>query len=103
MTKEQLIGITNNLSTETIQALAKQPMYEPLFQPIGQVRQFISHVARGEYQQVTGMLQKQIELVFQKEQVTDYSNRTFKRVSGFQYALWADIPPCDAATFKIFL
>lgn len=50
---------------------------------------FLAHVVRGEYQQVQSLLKKDLQLLIKKEDFCDRSERHFKRISGFQYALWA--------------
>ena len=47
------------------------------------------HVAFGEQDEAKEMLKINPELLLHKGDVTDYSNRTFKGITAFQYALWA--------------
>ena len=51
--------------------------------------EFLQLVAHGKTLQVEIMLKKNPELALLKSKVTDYSNRTFQRISGVQYASWA--------------
>ena len=46
-------------------------------------------VARGEQDQAEAMIKESPLLVLEKGTVTDLSNRTFKDITAFQYALWA--------------
>lgn len=50
---------------------------------------FLLNVARGEQKLAESKLKKIPSLAMQYGAVTDFSNRTFKRITGFQYALWA--------------
>lgn len=49
----------------------------------------LQHVARGQQDAAEALLQQNSELLVEKVQVTDYSGRTFKNITAFQYALWA--------------
>lgn len=47
------------------------------------------HVARGEKTQAEQIIQQNPSLLLYKSDVTDYSRRTFNKITAFQYALWA--------------
>ncbi|QBR83806.1 hypothetical protein E3983_05375 [Legionella israelensis] len=87
---ELTVEIAGNLSSRDLAALAKTVKYHwHLFQPILNVRKLVRLVARGEENAAKAMLKTDIDLLLKKEHVTDYSGRTFDKVSAFQYALWA--------------
>ncbi len=48
-----------------------------------------THVAKGNQSTVEAMLRKYPDLLLDRGDVTDYSDRTFKNITAFQYALWA--------------
>ncbi|MCW8399873.1 hypothetical protein OQJ26_13855 [Legionella sp. PATHC038] len=50
---------------------------------------FLDFVVRGEYYSVRAALERNIRLLFYRNEVTDCSGRTFFAISGFEYALWA--------------
>lgn len=47
------------------------------------------HVALGQQDAAENYFKQDIELLFKKGKVTDYSHRTFNRISPLQYAFWA--------------
>jgi hypothetical protein len=49
----------------------------------------LQHVAFGEQEQAERILKADPTLLLRTGQVTDYSGRTFKNITAFQYALWA--------------
>ncbi|MBI2786522.1 MAG: F-box protein [Legionella longbeachae] len=53
------------------------------------VNRFLHHVVRGEYAMVGSLLALHPDLIDMQGQVTDLSKRSFPKVSGFEYALWA--------------
>ena len=55
------------------------------------VNKLLLHIARGEQPEAEDMLQipGNEVLLLHKGTVTDYSDRTFENITGFQYALWA--------------
>lgn len=59
--------------------------------PINQVvvDQLLLHVAQGKQDEAEAMLKENPGLTLYKGTVTDYSNRMFKNITAFQYALWA--------------
>jgi hypothetical protein len=70
-----------------------------------QVKKLLEHAARGEQQQVIDLIKNDPGLLLEINTVTDYSGRTFKSLTAFQYAVWArdfhmweailDCLPCD--------
>jgi hypothetical protein len=46
-------------------------------------------VAYGEQEQAEMILREDPTLLLEKGEITDYSDRTFKGITAFQYALWA--------------
>ena len=53
------------------------------------VDQLLLHIALGEQDAAERILQSDATLLLYSGKVTDYSNRTFKRITGLKYALWA--------------
>ncbi|WP_207385702.1 hypothetical protein, partial [Legionella israelensis] len=84
------VEIAGNLSSRDLAAFSQSSTnHYRLFQPILNARKFVHLVARGEENAAKAMLKTDINLLLKKECVTDYSGRTFEKVSAFQYALWA--------------
>ena len=50
---------------------------------------FLPAVVRGEYAMVKGPAYLSSLLLLARNEVTDFSGRTFENISGFEYALWA--------------
>ncbi len=53
------------------------------------VATFVRLIAEGEQDEVEALLQKDRTLALLASDVTDLSERTFKGITGFQYAVWA--------------
>lgn len=53
------------------------------------VQKFLNHVAAGQQDEAEAMLKKNSELALTSGTVTDHAKRTFKNITGFQYAVWA--------------
>ena len=51
--------------------------------------EFLTHVVKGEQRQAEEMLKKNRHLALVSGTVTDHAGRTFKNITGFQYAVWA--------------
>lgn len=68
---------------------AHQAFFAPVLLHRQAVQQFLHHVVRGDHAAVTAMLRENITLLVHRDQVTDYSQRTFDLVTGFEYAVWA--------------
>ncbi|MBS0349593.1 MAG: protein kinase [Proteobacteria bacterium] len=62
------------------------PTPPPLPLPLAQLLQF---VAEGEQDKAEAMIQKDKNLLLTKGNVKDLSQREFKQITAFQYALWA--------------
>ncbi|MFI4918776.1 MAG: hypothetical protein ACHP65_04400 [Legionellales bacterium] len=61
--------------------------FHGLFQQHHHVSALLSFVAKGHQDKVERM--PSLRLLLGKADVTDYSGRTFKNISAYQYALWA--------------
>lgn len=79
-------GLTIN---ELISLVQSSKSHAKLFNPVLNVRKFLHHVTRGEYDAVEAMLRKDSTLLTQRGKITDCSGRFFSNISGFEYALWA--------------
>ena len=53
------------------------------------IDEFLLNVAHGKQAEANFMLKANPTLAWQRGDVTDYSNRTFNNITGFQYATWA--------------
>lgn len=53
------------------------------------VQFFLDCIARGSQSEAEAMLLADNELALASGDVTDHANRTFKNITGFQYAVWA--------------
>jgi hypothetical protein len=53
------------------------------------VAALLQHVALGEQEEAERILKADPTLLLRTGEVTDYSGRTFKHITAFQYALWA--------------
>ena len=54
-----------------------------------QINKFFTHIVLGEQAAAEAMLKTDQTLATQKFDITDHAGRTFHRITGFQYALWA--------------
>lgn len=54
-----------------------------------EVEEFLSYVAEGHQDNAEAMLKKNPKLVLARGSCKDFGGRTFKNITGFQYALWA--------------
>ncbi|KTD14329.1 hypothetical protein [Legionella israelensis] len=87
---ELTVKIAKGLSSRALAAFSQASTNQyRLFQPTLNARKFVHLVAHGEENAAKAMLKTDIDLLLKKERVTDYSGRTFEKVSAFQYALWA--------------
>lgn len=90
---EVQIQIGNALPGEDLIRLAMtSPGQRMLFKPETnrfKLSYFLNHLVRGEHQVVQHMLEKDVTLMCKRGEVTDYSGRSFKNISGFEYLLWA--------------
>lgn len=53
------------------------------------VQAFLDSIASGRQDEAEVMLKANKELAFASGSVTDHANRTFKNITGFQYAVWS--------------
>lgn len=53
------------------------------------IKKFLKFVAEGRQKQAENLLVNNPELMYIQSEVTDYSKRTFKKISPLQYAAWA--------------
>lgn len=51
--------------------------------------ELLVHVAKGEQDEAAVILEREPDLLLERGDVTDYSGRTFKNITAFQYAAWA--------------
>lgn len=71
-------------SSREMNFLSRRPPAVPMT-----LRKFLHLAVRGEHTQMQHMLRENIDLLWQRGIVTDYSGREFGAISGFEYALWA--------------
>jgi hypothetical protein len=57
--------------------------------PTTKVKALLQYVAFGEETKAERLMKNDPKLLLMKGQVTDYSNRTFRDITAFQYAIWA--------------
>jgi hypothetical protein len=78
------------LGTKEIASLASASRhYRSLFGPNLAITKLLHHVVRGQQDAAEAMLRKDPQLLIKKGDVTDYSGRTFHKVSPWQCMLWA--------------
>jgi serine/threonine protein kinase len=54
-----------------------------------ELQEFLNHVAWGRQDEAEAMLKINKDLALAAGDVTDHAKRTFKNITGFQYAVWA--------------
>ena len=54
-----------------------------------QLQEFLNYVVSGQQDEAESLLRQSPELAHGIGTVTDHANRTFKNITGFQYAVWA--------------
>ena len=79
---------SENTSLETKNGLERQRKVSPNVNK-NDVKKFLTFVAEGEQDKAEAMLQNNPALVLVPGDVADLSKRTFKAITGFQYAVWA--------------
>lgn len=89
LAEDMQLGVAASSPSRELRNLMLSKKHYSLFNPMLNIRKFLHHVVRGEYDAVCDMLKKDVTLIFKKESVIDYSGRTFVDISGFEYALWA--------------
>lgn len=82
LTSQDLLDLTGSS-----QAHAK--LFKPMHEKSKLLDRFMQQVILGNYTVVQAMLEKDIKLLTQTAEIKDKSTRTFKSISGFEYALWA--------------
>ncbi len=60
-----------------------------LFQPDLDGLKLLRFVVRGEQEKADGLLTIHPELLLKRGTITDYSGRTFKNITAYEYAYWA--------------
>lgn len=94
---EQFITLPPELKIDTAQCLSNPNLVNwaqtskyhlSLFQPMINVHKLLHHVVRDEHEAVQAMLKNDMNLFFERGNVTDCSGRTFEQISAFEYALW---------------
>lgn len=68
---------------------ANQVLFQPERSSGKDIYNFLKHVVCGEHAKVKEMLEENIHLLFKRVKITDCSERTFFKISGFEYVLWA--------------
>lgn len=88
---ELILGITNHLSdTESRNALIlTSHRFYQLYLPERLLPVLLKAVTESSLDKVRLILEKYPELLLRYGRITDPSGRIFKRITGFQYALWA--------------
>jgi hypothetical protein len=54
-----------------------------------EVKTYFEHIVWGRQDEAEAMLKINKELAFASGDITDHAKRTFKNITGFQYAVWA--------------
>ena len=69
-----------------------------IFQPELDVSRLLSFVVQGHQDQANSMLGRHPELLLMTADVTDYSARSFKKITAYEYAYWAKDTHMDDET-----
>ncbi len=84
--KSQLLDCqTARLTTPQYQMQSKSPKLED----VRDIQQFLDHVVAGAQPKAEAMLKVNRDLALASGTVTDHAKRTFKNITGLQYAVWA--------------
>lgn len=87
---EMVVKIGETLSIKEKARLAStSKYYYGLFQSELRAARLLLFVARGEQDEACAMLEQYPELLLKPGNVTDYSGRTFKNITAYEYAYWA--------------
>ncbi len=62
---------------------------DPSTQSDADLSTFLLHVVQGKQSNAETLLKKKPQLLLMRGDVTDYSGRSFKQISAYQYAYWA--------------
>ena len=88
--KEIVLKIGTSLTFQQKARLAiTSKSYHGFFQPKLRVSRFLLLIVRGEQDAADAMLKEYPELMLAFGDVTDYSGRTFKNITGYDYSYWA--------------
>ena len=77
------------LDPKDIAALICSKEQHRLFQPDLDGLKLLRFVVRGKQEKANGLLYKHPELLLKRGTITDYSGRTFKNITAYEYAYWA--------------
>ena len=83
------LGINAFLDPKDVAALIVSKEQHTLFQPDLDGLKLLRFVVRGEQEKADGLLSKHPELLLKRGTITDYSGRTFKNITAYEYAYWA--------------
>ena len=87
---EMVLKVGESLSLKDMALLARtSTYYYGLFQPELRAARLLLFVARGQQDQAHTMLGQFPELLLKCGDVTEYSGRTFKKITAYEYAYWA--------------
>ena len=87
---ELVLKIGETLSFKEKARLAStSKYYYGLFKSELRAPRLLLFVARGEQDEAHAMLEQYPELLLKPGNVTDYSGRTFKKITAYEYAYWA--------------
>ena len=87
---EMVLKIGETLSLKDKARLTSMSKYyHRLFQPELRAARLLLFVVRGEQDAADAMLRQHPELILKCGDVTDYSGRTFKKITAYEYAYWA--------------
>ena len=83
------LGINAFLAPKDIAALIGSKEQQRLFQPDLDGLKLLRFVVRGEQEKADRLLTIHPELLLKRGTITDYSGRTFKNITAYEYAYWA--------------
>ena len=66
----------------------QQPAPAPQVNP-AELQAFLNQVVAGKQDEAEDMLKQNLALALASGTVTDHAKRTFRNITGFQYAVWA--------------
>lgn len=75
---------TSTTVTPQYQATKAKPQINP-----SQLQAFLNHVVAGQQDEAEALLKQTPEFALGAGNVTDHAKRTFRNITGFQYAVWA--------------
>ncbi len=83
------LGINSFLDPKDVAALICSKEQHRLLQPDLDGLKLLRFVVRGEQEKADGLLTIHPELLLKRGTITDYSGRTFKNITAYEYAYWA--------------